>query len=806
MQDFSWLFNWTPEDSALVDDTTEATIETVLSGEIEILIGDDGNDSLAGGAGDDVLIGNGGDDTLRGRDGSDLIAGDAGDDEIRGGAGNDVLDGDEGDDELFGGAGDDGILGGAGNDVASGGNGNDLLIGGEGDDILRGNKGSDFLSGGNGNDELKGGAEADTLEGDAGDDRLDGGAGDDAIDGGDGNDRASGGQGNDTIDGGNGDDDLRGGAGHDVISGGEGNDDIAGGSGDDMLDGGAGEDDLRGGNGEDEILGGDGNDFIRGGQGNDVLIGQRGDDEVFGGAGDDLIIWNNGDGSDLFEGNGGDDRVQVNFGQTSTGEVDIVNDDDVRISEGAIGVDFERFQLNDQSVNGLFALDIRSTETLEVNQAGGDDVVVLEDRIDQEITLELDGGDDTANAAPAASADDIATGDTLDLSGFEAGVLVDLDENNQGVLQAKNELSDSTAPGLSEFGQVLVDGEVAIAELNDYENVIGTEFDDTLFGNGQDNVLLGGAGDDRLHPFGGADFVDGGEGTDTLLLNGFGGGSLVDLIAGTAENGSGLNTIANIENVNGSTVAGDVILGDDRDDIAQDITFNLNGDIVEANGNVLNGLGGDDILQGRGGNDVLIGGDNADQALADATGTNADALNGGAGNDLLEGGAGADSFGFAAGEGADVIADFAIAEDTLVLDAPSFGVVGDVRFQNVARDGANDDPDAGLVGVEGGNNVYVLQGVFTGNAGGAADALAAELADNGIDEGAGFFVYFNTAQQINRLFFAEDLDDADAGIQLVANLGEFNGDAGADEAAEIRDALADFEADNFSFGFDALFA
>ena len=553
--------------------------------------------------------------------------------------------------------------------------------------------------------------------------------------------------------------------------------------GDDTLNGFGGDDLLFGGFGDDIANGGDGDDRLFGGFGDDILVGNRGNDRVSGGFGDDLLIWNNGDGSDELRGGFGYDTVQVNF-DTDLVNDDLQNDDVVRIEEAGRGVNLARTALNGQAEVGLFALDVRSTERLEVNGGGGEDTVQVVGEVATEIDLDLDGGADAADDRDADGAEDLAEGDTIDLSSFGAGVLVDLDENNQGVLQAENDNSNTTRQGLSEFGNIQIAGEIVIDALDDFENVIGTDFDDTIFGNAQNNVLLGGAGNDVLHPFGGDDFVDGGDGIDTLLLNGFPLGSLVDVEAGTASflgvTDGPVNTFANIENVNGSTVAGDVIRGD-------------------ANANVLNGLGGDDSLFGGDGDDTLIGGDNVDRARADAQGENADLLQGGTGADRLTGGLGADGFGYADAEGGDTITDFSIDEDRFVLDAESFGL-GDgaaVAFQNVARDG--DGTDAGLVDVEGGNNVYVLQGGFE-NAGAAADALALALA-GGEDEGAGFFVYFNVNQGRSRLFQVDDLDDVDSDIQQLANLT----DGGPDNADAVND-LPDFTADNFSFDSDILFA
>ncbi len=593
------------------------------------------------------------------------------------------------------------------------------------------------------------------------------------------------------------DDEIRGFRGDDVIEGLAGDDEIKGGRGDDHLFGGDDDDEIHGGRGDDHIFGGDGHDELKGGRGDDELVGDKGNDDVFGGRGDDRAIWNNGDGSDLIHLGRGYDRVQVNLADGG--------DDRATISTSRTGVTFERAPF--ESGLGAFALDIRGTEKLEVNGLAGDDSVALVGDILDEIKLELDGGSDTADAAGASSHDDIETGDTLDLSALSTGARVDLDENNQGVLVAKNADSDSTAPGLSEFGNLQIGGELVIDELNDFENVIGTDFNDVIFGNSQNNVLKGGEGNDALHPFGGTDFVDGGAGTDILLLQGFGAGQFIDFVNGEAGNlnatgdgiaaGAAINTFINFENVNGSSVGGDVIIGDDND-------------------NVLNGLGGDDVLMGAGGNDLLNGGDNVDQALAAATGDNIDVLSGGAGDDVLNGGLGndeltgdegEDGFFFADGDsgGATEITDFDIDDDRFVLDSESFGLAegAGVVFRNVERGGGGE-----LLGFNAGNldtNVYVLQGGFAA-AGVAADAIADALvaANGGVQQAgdqSGFFVYFNENQGRNRLFAVEDLDDVASDIQHVANLGGVLADTPENEAERDAavDSLEDFTADNFEF-------
>ena len=74
-----------------------------------------------------------------------------------------------------------------------------------------------------------------------------------------------------------GDDRVNAETGDDTVYGEEGNDTLYGGYGDDYLDGGEGNDTLYGGNGDDVLTGGTGNDYLDGGYGNDTYIFNLGD-------------------------------------------------------------------------------------------------------------------------------------------------------------------------------------------------------------------------------------------------------------------------------------------------------------------------------------------------------------------------------------------------------------------------------------------------------------------------------------------------------------------------------------------------
>jgi hypothetical protein len=100
-----------------------------------------------------IVEGNNGNDTINAKNSGSQLYGYDGDDTLNGGKGNDILRGGAGDDTLNGGAGNDILIGGAGADKLYGGDGNDVLVtdlntnngSAKGDTILDGGAGYDVL-------------------------------------------------------------------------------------------------------------------------------------------------------------------------------------------------------------------------------------------------------------------------------------------------------------------------------------------------------------------------------------------------------------------------------------------------------------------------------------------------------------------------------------------------------------------------------------------------------------------------------------------------------------------------------------
>jgi Ca2+-binding RTX toxin-like protein len=401
-------------------------------------------------------------------------------------------------------AGDDDLTGGVDDNVISGLGGDDTLTGQGQVDVLIGGDGFDTLDGAGGNDRLLGGADDDDLIGGTGADVLNGGTGEDTMTGGIGDDIyvvdetfdlivETLGQGTDTVRT-TADYDLtdemhleilRGDGSGLALSGNPFANTIIGGVGDDLIDGEGGADTLTGGSGFDEIYGGIGNDRLDGRDDDDLLDGEDDDDTLIGGAGWDILT--GGDGDDTIDGGSGLDLIDGGAGE------DVINggSDDDLVTAGA----------NNDTVYGGYGWD-------GLYGDAGDDILYGGFGNDQ---LFGDTGDDQLFGG---------AGDDL-LSGGVGGDFDGNDVLNGGA--GEDTVDYSTSVGAVSVSLATTapqnTGTTGFDILFLIENLIGSDFDDTLTGSQGDNILEGGDGDDLLIGRGGSDILNGGFGADTFLFD-----------------------------------------------------------------------------------------------------------------------------------------------------------------------------------------------------------------------------------------------------------------------------------------------
>ena len=581
------------------------------------------------------------------------------------------------------------IDGGDGNDVLRGGSGDDLLIGGAGNDTLQGMRGSDRLRGGEGNDRLDGGSDRNVDFADYSDatvgvevnmatlqgrDNDDGSVGIDTFI------RINGVIGSDFADVISGDalpNELRGGA---------SNDRLEGGAGDDILIGDAGDDDILGGDGNDVVVWdlGDGDDTVQGGAGTNVgrlngsLIAADAV-ELTANVASTVVDWNAGAGSPSFTGfarlefflGGGDDTVTVGaLTGTSLGSITLnLGDGDDSVAGAAADVPLTVFgNVGDDDIETGSAIDtIHGGDGNDHIQGGADADVITGDAGDD--LIEGDAGNDVIEGN---AGDDTLIGgandDRMDGgAGSDTYILPDGIDRIRDVEGEFDLLVFATATTAVQVDLAIRENTVqvvdslgnAIAISGRLIAVIGSDFNDTLFGDSAANWIDGGEGNDTIDARGGDDSVFGSEGDDVLI-----GGEGDDTLAGgegddELRGDGGADDLAGEDGVDelvggtgGDTLNGgvgnDSVRGEDGDDAIDtgdgDDTIDAgNGDdVVDAGtGNdIVNGGFGNDLLIGWADDDRIDGGEGDDRIFGD---DGDDVLFGRAGNDDLDGGAGDDS-------------------------------------------------------------------------------------------------------------------------------------------------------------------
>jgi Ca2+-binding RTX toxin-like protein len=429
----------------------------------------------------------------------------------------------------------------------------DLLIGNDGDDHLIGHDGDDQLRGGTGEDTLDGGAGADSLYGNMGDDILFGGAGADILFGGAGADRLKGGKGTDRASY----TDATSGLTVDLMSE-TNNTGIA--VGDrffsvENLKGSYHSDDLRGDDRSNTIWGASGNDQIYGRAGDDVLNGDKGDDTLFGGAGADIL--KGGRGTDLVSYTDSTDglTVDLQFVHLNTG---IANGDtfvNIENLKGSYNDDILKGDGDDNTIWGANGADV-------IYGRGGNDV------------LNGNKGDDTMYGG--AGADHFNGGDGIDIVSYtdaSAGLTVDMQDTSKNT-------------GIA-VGDTFIN----------VENLKGSQHDDTLKGDGQNNTIYGAQGNDTIKAGGGDDIVYGGRGNDQL-----GGNKGNDILTG----GDGDDSFVFVNNF-GTDIITDFQANSDADVI--DVS-GMNGiaDFNDLISNHITQLGADTVISDLQGNTVTLQG------------------------------------------------------------------------------------------------------------------------------------------------------------------------------------------------------
>jgi Ca2+-binding RTX toxin-like protein len=220
----------------------------------------------------------------------------------------------------------------------------------------------------------------------------------------------------------------------------------------------------------------------------------------------------------------------------------------------------------------------------------------------------------------------------------------------------------------------------------------GRDGDDVLLAGGGDDELIGAAGNDDVNGGDGDDTLSGGSGNDTLTggngIDSLTGGSGTDLLdaglGGDFMNGGSGNDVYRVDSVADRVVEAD---GAGVDRIFSRVSYTLaEGVYVETlntlsnTGTTLINLTGNSFankIAGNAGANTLSGAGGAD-SLNGLAGN--DRIYGGGGNDVLGGAGGADRFFFdtrlSAAANGDRIADFLVADDTIMLDRAVFGGIG----------------------------------------------------------------------------------------------------------------------------------
>jgi Ca2+-binding RTX toxin-like protein len=260
-------------------------------------------------------------------------------------------------------------------------------------------------------------------------------------------------------------------------------------------------DHLNGLAGNDVLTGAGGDDVLEGGAGNDVLDGGLGADHMVGGAGNDSYIVDNINDVVVEAAGGGLDTVEASVSYRLPDNVEVLRLVNLTVGADGYGNGSDNL-ISAETVTGPLPV----WGNIRLFGEGGNDQLVGSRFADM-----LDGG----------AGDDImmgGLGDDLYIVDSLKDVVVEA--ANGGARDHVNTAISYTLSTNVEWLTLTGSGNIR-GTGNQLDNIItGNDGHNVLAGQLGDDTLNGMAGDDILIPDTGNNIVDGGEGTDTLLLLG----------------------------------------------------------------------------------------------------------------------------------------------------------------------------------------------------------------------------------------------------------------------------------------------